>query len=253
MVQQERETKVQLVEKPKLLPPDASYLDMLFKSGPSAVDPLEPSWRLLKRFAPSGRQAAILDAACGNGRFAFEFCRLGYTNVTGTDLYPSLQTGGKFYYVCASLDALELPDASFDFAYCMSAIYHLEDPADGFRELYRVLRPGALAVLTAHTRCSLFTLERRLRRPQHLHDVTFRSAKEYCKIAKQQGFDLVEVDGFRLIYSPIDSAYAVLYKIAKLAHRGTIPKYVAWPCGRFWKHFRSIFAYHSVIVVRRRG
>lgn len=207
----------------------------------------------MKRFAPSGRQAAILDAACGNGRFAFEFCRLGYTNVTGTDLCPSLQPGGKFNYVCASLDALGLPDASIDFAYCMSAIYHLQDPADGFRELYRGLRQGALAVPTAHNQYSLFTLERRLHRPKHLHDVTFRSAKEYCQIARQQGFDLVEVDGFRLIYLPIDFAYAVLYKIAILAHWGTIPEYVAWPCGRFWKHFRSIFAYHSAIVVRRQG
>jgi hypothetical protein len=60
MVKQERETMAQQEGKPKLLLPDASYLDMLYKSGPSAVDPLEPSWRLLKRFAPSGRQAAIV-------------------------------------------------------------------------------------------------------------------------------------------------------------------------------------------------
>ena len=122
-----------------------------------------------------------------------------------------------------------------------------------FANSYRGLRQGALAVPTAHNQYSLFTLERRLHRPKHLHDVTFRSAKKYCQIAQQQGFDLVEVDGFRLIYLPIDFAYAVLYKIAILAHWGTIPEYVAWPCGRFWKHFRSIFAYHSAIVVRRQG
>jgi SAM-dependent methyltransferase len=237
--------------------PHETYREMLFGKRLCDIDPCEPSWRLLSRFVPVDRQARILDAACGSGRFARELARQGYTDVTGFDLFPSIDTGGVFRYLCCSLSRLELPKNSFDFGYCFSAVYHLGEPAEGFRELYRVLRPGAILVMTAHTRYSLFTLDRRLRRQlrriKHLDGVEFRSAHEYSHIAEQEGFETVELDGFRLIYSPFPVVYSLLNRMSRLVHRDRIPPYVAWPRGRLFRYIRSVFAYHSTMVFRRRS
>lgn len=51
--------------------------------------------------------------------------------------------------LCGSLDSLPFPDGAFDLVTCNMVVEHLPDPANTFRELGRVLRPGG--VLLVHT------------------------------------------------------------------------------------------------------
>jgi SAM-dependent methyltransferase len=43
--------------------------------------------------------------------------------------------------------ALSFPDASFDVVVSTFSLHHWSDPADGLAEIYRVLRPGGVAVV----------------------------------------------------------------------------------------------------------
>lgn len=45
-------------------------------------------------------------------------------------------------FVEAAADALPFPDCSFDLAFSRHSVHHWPDPAAGFREVARVLRPG---------------------------------------------------------------------------------------------------------------
>lgn len=55
--------------------------------------------------------------------------------------------------VCASLDSLPFPDASFDLVTCNMVLEHLPDPSPMFQEFSRILAPGGtLLVHTPNTR-----------------------------------------------------------------------------------------------------
>ena len=48
------------------------------------------------------------------------------------------------------IEAIPAPDASFDVAICIQVLEHVDDPAQGVRELSRVTRPGGRVLLSTH-------------------------------------------------------------------------------------------------------
>lgn len=44
---------------------------------------------------------------------------------------------------------LSLPDASYDLVICLDLLVHLPDPSHAVREIYRVLKPGGIALIDA--------------------------------------------------------------------------------------------------------
>jgi len=48
----------------------------------------------------------------------------------------------------ASDEFLPFPDESFDLVTCIQAFHYVRDPAEGVREIRRVLRPGGIVVIT---------------------------------------------------------------------------------------------------------
>jgi SAM-dependent methyltransferase len=107
---------------------------------------------LLRRFLPKGKQAdrRALDLGCGTGLNIEQMSR--YAEVTGTDyveeaLHFCLARGHK--RLCKA-DAALLPfkDGYFDIATALDVIEHLDDDLVALEELYRVMKPGGLLIVS---------------------------------------------------------------------------------------------------------
>jgi SAM-dependent methyltransferase len=98
----------------------------------------------------------VLDAGCGTGYGLEILAEAGAASVTGVDVdtgaVAESRTRGEScgaVVVQADLQALALPDDSFDAAVCFETIEHLESPQRGLAELRRVVRPGGMIVVSS--------------------------------------------------------------------------------------------------------
>lgn len=182
------------------------YAEVFREQRPAAIDAHDIVLQHLLSVLPADPTAPILDAGCGHGRYAHKLVELGCRDVTGVDLFDAsdVATTPGFRYVRADLAQLPFADAAFDLVYSNSVIYHLDDPARAIAEFHRVLRAGGRLLFTAHTRHSLFTLNRLLRLKlgdrsvRHLREVRFRPTSYYATALRARGFRVVRQDGYRL-------------------------------------------------------
>ncbi|HEY5429527.1 MAG TPA: class I SAM-dependent methyltransferase [Solirubrobacteraceae bacterium] len=99
----------------------------------------------------------VLDVASGTGvvarlasAHATETGRVVASDVSATMLaraaaHPVAHGGAPIEYVQASVEALPVPDATFDIVLCQQGLQFFGDRAAAVRELRRVLRPGGSA------------------------------------------------------------------------------------------------------------
>jgi 2-polyprenyl-6-hydroxyphenyl methylase/3-demethylubiquinone-9 3-methyltransferase len=108
----------------------------------------------------------VLDIGCGGGLVAEEMTRLGYT-VTGVDpSAPSIaaaqlharQNGIEISFVVGSGEALPCETSSFDAAYCLDVLEHVDDLDRVVAEVARVLKPGGIFVFDTINRTFLSRL-----------------------------------------------------------------------------------------------
>lgn len=94
------------------------------------------------------RDAAVLELFCGRGNGLRALERLGFTNVTGVDLSPTLAARyqGPARVLVHDCRQLPFPDDSYDAAVVHGGLHHLpvlpDDLARTLHEVRRVLRPG---------------------------------------------------------------------------------------------------------------
>ena len=104
---------------------------------------------------PEVRGKAVLDAACGPGKYAEILLAQG-AQVTGFDLSPRMielarqrnPDQGDFFIQDLAAPFPTLGSASFDVVLCALALHYLEDWTPTIKEFYRVLRPGGRLVIS---------------------------------------------------------------------------------------------------------
>lgn len=87
-----------------------------------------------------GRQSdKVLDVGCGNG-----FVSQLYPNfdIIGIDISDGMLENNPYKHLKAAAEDIPFPENHFDFVLCRSLLHHLEDPAVGLREMFRVLKKG---------------------------------------------------------------------------------------------------------------
>lgn len=90
----------------------------------------------------------ILDAGCGNGRFAYYAAKYG-AEVWAIDLGPAVEVArkntanaGDVEVVQADLHKPPFAYETFDFIYSIGVLHHLPDPEAAFTNLLKYLKPG---------------------------------------------------------------------------------------------------------------
>lgn len=90
--------------------------------------------------------SAILDVGSGLGRILLDLNKLGYSNLTGVDLFIEKDLNPKpgVTILNRSLDKVE---GAFDFIMLHHSFEHMSDPIGTLKELYRLLKPNQLLLI----------------------------------------------------------------------------------------------------------
>lgn len=105
---------------------------------------LSAALTFLARSAP--KHGALLEIGAGTGHQARELARLGFS-VTAIDVAEGpYQTAAVFPVQTYNGEHLPFPDSSFDVVFSSNVLEHVPTVDGLLKELYRVLRPGGVAL-----------------------------------------------------------------------------------------------------------
>jgi ubiquinone/menaquinone biosynthesis C-methylase UbiE len=106
-----------------------------------------------------GPGAVLLDVGTGTARFLIHLAQAGLADdvrLVGTDLFDDMLDQARRAAAAAGVaidlrredvHAMTLPDAFADVVVSRSTVHHWSDPAQAFREIDRVLKPGGVAFI----------------------------------------------------------------------------------------------------------
>jgi len=133
----------------------------------------------------------VLDVGCGIG-----FVSSLYPNfdITGIDISDGMLENNPYIWKKAPAEAIPFDDNTFDFVVCRSLLHHLDEPALGLKEMFRVLKPGGRWSCWDPNHSGVNALVRKVfqhtDRFSHLHK-SF-SDTELCNLIEEAGFKITE-------------------------------------------------------------
>lgn len=86
----------------------------------------------------------MLDVGCGEMPYLALF-EAHAREIVGMDTADNPRAS-----IVGAIEAIPVEDASFDVVLCAQVLEHVDDPAQGIRELARVVRPGGRVLLSTH-------------------------------------------------------------------------------------------------------
>ena len=110
--------------------------------------------QLVDKIPANGR---VLEIAPGPGYFCIELAKLGSFQITGLDISKSFVEIARRNAAEADLQidfregnasAMPFKDNTFDFTFCQAAFKNFSEPVKAIAEMYRVLRPGGLSIIS---------------------------------------------------------------------------------------------------------
>jgi SAM-dependent methyltransferase len=141
------------------------YYDSRYCEDPIGDEEKHYSWML--NLVRPVRGASLLDVACGQGMLLKVAADAGL-NVAGIDVSPVAVE--KAHALCPSGSAvvgdaehLPWPDQSFDYVFNRGSLEHFLDPAQGVREMARVLKDDGLVCVMLPNVFSLYDILHTLR------------------------------------------------------------------------------------------
>ena len=153
----------------------AEWTERVERYARDAAPRTRPFAEALVAFLPPPVGAQVLDVATGTGLVAVEAARrVGPRgSVLATDFLPawepfvrttvSAARVANVMFATMPAEALALPDASFDVAYCQFGLMFVPEPIRALREMRRVLRPGGrigIAVWSVPEKVGIFLIQR---------------------------------------------------------------------------------------------
>lgn len=101
----------------------------------------------MRKLLPDLTGKKVLLLGCGTGEESQLLAEYGATNMIGIDLsQESVRLAQESYpgitFSVGDMHQLEFEDNSFDFVYSSLTIHYSSSPADVYKEIYRILRPG---------------------------------------------------------------------------------------------------------------
>lgn len=166
------------------------------------------------------RGKKLLDAGCGTGWFSKKAVERGAT-VTSMDLGENLlaEVAKKCNSERVVGSILEMPfeDNTFDYVISSEVIEHVPEPYKAIREIYRVLKPGGVMVLSTPNKFWKWTLwianTFKLRPYQGLEN--WSSYSTLKREVKLTGFKNIEMRGVHII----PFVHPVTYPVNDFFHR----------------------------------
>jgi SAM-dependent methyltransferase len=161
--------------------------------------------------------ARLLDAGSGSGRTLDELA--SYGSAAGVELNPAgveaARTRGHTDVVCAPVEAIPHPDASFDAITCLDVIEHTPDDVRSLLELRRVTRPGGALVITVPAYPRLWSRHDEVNR--HYRRYTRRALR---RAAEAAGWRVERMTGFNAVYL-LPAALVRVARRARQANTGS--------------------------------
>jgi ubiquinone/menaquinone biosynthesis C-methylase UbiE len=114
----------------------------------------EMAAKLVKYIPVGGR---VLEIAPGPGYFCIELAKLGRFQITGLDISHSFveisrknaaEAGVKAEFRQGDAANMPFEKESFDFLFCQAAFKNFSQPVKAIAEMYRVLRPSGIGVIS---------------------------------------------------------------------------------------------------------